>query len=249
MHGPVAGARPAGVAGGHIRSVNSRGVVAISGKDREVSQADVDEFRGGIEPLAAAGKLGPLLAQFPASFKATPETYAYLQWLLETFRAYPVTLELRHNSWSDDPESLFDLLNEFGAAWTQIDEPKFRFSIRQNWMPNVKSFFYMRLHGRNVAQWWHHEHRDDRYNYLYSGDELQEFAETAGAAKELVKKTYLYTNNHFAAKSVVNAVMLKAQLREPIEGEYPPELVERYPELRDMVTTGHGGTETRRRIF
>ena len=31
-----------GVAGGHIRSVNSRGVVAVSGKDREVSQADVD---------------------------------------------------------------------------------------------------------------------------------------------------------------------------------------------------------------
>ena len=32
----------AGVAGGHIRGVNSRGVVAISGKDREVSQSDVD---------------------------------------------------------------------------------------------------------------------------------------------------------------------------------------------------------------
>jgi cell division protein FtsA len=32
----------AGVAGGHIRSVNSRGVVAISGKDREVSRADIE---------------------------------------------------------------------------------------------------------------------------------------------------------------------------------------------------------------
>lgn len=32
----------AGVAGGHIRSVNSRGVVAISGKEREVSQVDID---------------------------------------------------------------------------------------------------------------------------------------------------------------------------------------------------------------
>ena len=47
-----------------------------------------------------------------------------------------------------------------------------------------------------------------------------------------MKKAYLYTNNHFSAKSVVNAVMLKAQLGEPIEGEYPPELVERYPEIR-----------------
>ena len=32
----------AGVAGGHIKSLNSRGVVAVSGKDREVSAADVD---------------------------------------------------------------------------------------------------------------------------------------------------------------------------------------------------------------
>jgi cell division protein FtsA len=31
----------AGVAGGHIRGLNSRGVVAVSGKDREVSPADV----------------------------------------------------------------------------------------------------------------------------------------------------------------------------------------------------------------
>ena len=52
-----------------------------------------------------------------------------------------------------------------------------------------------------------------------------------------MKKAYLYTNNHFAAKSVVNAVMLKAQLGEPIEGAYPPALVERYPEIRDLVPT------------
>jgi cell division protein FtsA len=32
----------AGVAGGHIRSLNSRGVVAVAGKDREVTAADVE---------------------------------------------------------------------------------------------------------------------------------------------------------------------------------------------------------------
>jgi cell division protein FtsA len=32
----------AGVAGGHIRGVNSRGVVAVAGRDKEVSAADVD---------------------------------------------------------------------------------------------------------------------------------------------------------------------------------------------------------------
>jgi len=203
----------------------------------QVTQSDIDDFRSGIDPLAAAGKLGALLAQFPPSFKDTPASRDYLAQLLHAFSDYPMAVELRHRSWSDAIGDTLTLLNGFGAAWAQIDEPKFRFSIRQNYLPNVKSFYYMRLHGRNAAQWWRHDKSEDRYNYLYSAGELQEFSATAGAAKELVKKSYLYTNNHFSAKSVVNAVMLKAQLGQPIAGEYPPEIVERYPELADLVTT------------
>src|SRR5256885_12947215 len=89
----------------------------------------------------------------------------------------------------------------------------------------------MRLHGRNAAKWWKHDKAEDRYDYLYSGDELKEFTETAAAAKQLVKKLYLYTNNHFSAKSVANAAMIKQQLGEPVEGEYSREFLERYPEV------------------
>ena len=117
----------------------------------------------------------------------------------------------------------------------QIDEPKFQFSIRQNYLPNVKGFAYMRLHGRNVAKWWHHEHAEDRYNYLYSEDELQPFAETASATDEIVRKAYLYLNNHFSSKAVVNAAVLKSLVGQPITGTYPPEMVERYPELKGLV--------------
>jgi len=131
------------------------------------TQKDVDDFRGAIEPLASAGKLGALLAQFPASFRNEPDARAYLEWLLERFKDYPVALELRHRSWSDKPEETLQMLDAFGAAWAQIDEPKFRFSIRQNLLPNVRTFYYLRLHGRNAGQWWKHEASEDRYNYLY----------------------------------------------------------------------------------
>jgi uncharacterized protein YecE (DUF72 family) len=197
----------------------------------------VDDFRRGIEPLATAGKLGALLAQFPPSFKDTPASRGHLTRLLRAFAGYPVAVELRHGSWSDSFGDTLALLNEFGAAWTQIDEPKFRFSIRQNYLPNVSGFYYMRLHGRNAAQWWTHDHAEDRYNYLYSTSELQEFSDVAGAARRLVKKLYLYANNHFSAKSVANAAMLKHQLGEPIEGEYPPEFLARYPELAGVILT------------
>ena len=211
----------------------------------QVTSSDIDEFREGVDPLAAAGRLGALLAQFPPSFKSSPASQDYLSHLLRAFRDYPVAVELRHRSWSDAMGETLSLLNAWNAAFVQIDEPKFRLSIRQNYLPNTnerQGFYYMRLHGRNAAQWWHHDKTEDRYNYLYSAEELREFSDIVGAASSLVKKSYLYTNNHFAAKSVVNAVMLRSQLGQPLEGEYPPALVDRYPELRDLVPTSRTRT-------
>ena len=203
----------------------------------QVTQSDIDDYRAGIEPLAASGRLGVLLAQFPPSFKDGTGSRDYLAQLVGAFKDYRVAVELRHRSWSDAIGDTLALLNGLGAAFVQIDEPKFRVSIRQNYLPNVTSFYYMRLHGRNAAQWWRHDKSEDRYNYLYSAAELREFSDVVGAAQALVRKSYLYTNNHFASKSVVNAVMLKAQLGQPIDGEYPQALVERYPEIKDLVTT------------
>ena len=199
------------------------------------TQADLDAFRRGIDPLASAGKLGAVLAQFPPSFKSGPTEREYLISLLRALGGYTVAVEVRHSSWSDAFSETLDLLNDAGAAWVQIDEPKFRFSIRQNRLPNVKGFYYMRLHGRNAAQWWTHGASEDRYNYLYSADELREFSDTAGAARQLVKKAYLYTNNHFSAKAVANATTIKEQLGEPITGEYTPEFIAQFPDLANVV--------------
>jgi uncharacterized protein YecE (DUF72 family) len=202
------------------------------------TQPDLDQFRSGIDPLLQAGKLGALLAQFPPSFRNSAASRGYIAGLLRAFEGYRVAVELRHRSWSDHVDQTLSVLNAFGAAWVQIDEPKFSFSIRQNYLPNVTGFYYMRLHGRNAAKWWRHEKTEDRYDYLYSEGELTEFADTADAARRLVRKLYLYTNNHFSAKSVANAVMIKRQVGEPLEGEYPPEFVERYPALSGVVKVG-----------
>ena len=146
----------------------------------EVTQATSTTSAPASIRLRQQAKLGALLAQFPPSFKELPPSRDYLAQLLRAFADYPVAVELRHKSWSDAIGETLSLLNAFGAAWVQIDEPKFRFSIRQNYLPNVTSFYYMRLHGRNAAQWWRHDKSEDRYNYLYSAGELQEFSETRG---------------------------------------------------------------------
>jgi uncharacterized protein YecE (DUF72 family) len=201
----------------------------------DVGQRDVDEFRTAIEPLAKAGKLGALLAQFPASFKNEPHSREYLAWLLERFRDYMVAVELRHRSWSDDREGTVDTLRSFKAAWAQIDEPKFRDSIRQTLVTDPGAFYYLRLHGRNAAQWWKHEKSEDRYNYLYSAEELKPFAEAAEKVSRQVRKAYMYANNHFSAKSVANAAILKHQLGQDVPGEYPASFVEAYPDVKGIV--------------
>ena len=91
------------------------------------------------------------------------------------------------------------------------------------------------MHGRNAAQWWKHEKSEDRYNYLYSAEELEPFAEAAEAASHKVRKAYLYANNHFSAKSVANAAILRHQLGQGVPGEYPPEFVEEFPEVKGLV--------------
>ena len=67
MAGAEIGGVLAGVAGGHIRGVNSRGVIAVSGKHREVSQADVDRA------LDAARAIN--LPQDREIIHALPQTY------------------------------------------------------------------------------------------------------------------------------------------------------------------------------
>ena len=85
----------------------------------------------------------------------------------------------------------------------------------------MKTFYYLRLHGRNAAQWWKHDKSEDRYNYLYSASELEPFVEAADEASREVKKAYIYANNHFSAKSVANAATIKTQAGTGAAGRVP----------------------------
>ena len=125
------------------------------------------------------------------------------------------------------------LLNEHHAAFVQIDEPKFKTSIRQNQLPNITSFYYLRAHGRNWKKWWQHTHKDERYDYLYTADEIRTFGETLKAVSKIVPKAYAYLNNHADAKSVANAIELKQFLDQPIPDNLHVEMLQRYPSLAD----------------
>jgi len=212
--------------------------------DWDVSGADFDLFRFGIDPLAAAGRLEAVLVQFPPSFQSDPDTRAYLEWLLQGLADYRLAVELRHHTWSDASDQTTAILTAKRASWVLIDEPKFATSVRQSPSDLARTSddmravpLYLRFHGRNTAEWWDHAVAEDRYNYLYSSEELEPYAEAIEDASKAGRRVLVYFNNHFSSKAVVNAAILKRRLGQLVPGDYPPEIVARYPELTGIVAT------------
>lgn len=188
--------------------------------------ADIATFKEGIAPLEAAGKLGSILFQFPTSFHCDDDTRDRLRALLHDFGNYPKAVELRHRSWDEH----LDILDEANAVPVFIDEPKFRDSTRQK-LQGRGAILYVRFHGRQAEKWWHHEHRDERYDYLYSPKEIHTHAGRLQTAVEeqAIQKAYVFFNNHPGAKAVVNAVMLRKELGLTMKEPLPETLVKAFP--------------------
>ena len=201
--------------------------------ERNASAADEKLFKEGIYPIFDAGRLGAVLIQFPWSFKNEPDHIRYLNRLTERFAAYPLVLEVRHSSWIK--ADILDMLAEQGIGLCNIDQPLFSRSVKPS-AHTTSSIGYIRLHGRNYRQWFS-EKADvrERYDYLYSLDELEPWADRVRAVAKDARETYVVTNNHNLGKAAANAIELSALLLdEPID---PPEqLVRTYPELRTLTT-------------
>ena len=94
---------------------------------------------------------------------------------------------------------------------------------------------YVRLHGRNYQDWFRDKApRDDRYNYLYSAEELEPWITRIKEIAAKTKESYVITNNHFRGQAVVNALEIKATLKEE-RVLAPPPLFRKYPALAESA--------------
>lgn len=187
--------------------------------------------REGLDALAAEGKLGAVLMQFPISFKNADDTRDYLFKLIGKFKQYPLVLEIRHASWND--RDLLARLAEEGVGFCNIDQPRLGASLRAT--EHVTSpVGYVRLHGRNYKEWFQADNRNDRYNYLYKPDELKGWAEKIRSVEQKSDKTFAITNNHYKGQAAVNALELKSMLT-GTKVKAPATLAQVYKDLKDFV--------------
>jgi uncharacterized protein YecE (DUF72 family) len=203
---------------------------------------DEKQVREGMDTLRSAGKLGTLLLQFPWSFKNTDDERVYLAKLLERFRDYPLVLEIRHSSWNNP--QIYEWLEELSVGICNVDQPLFTKSIKPADL-TTSQLGYVRLHGRNYQDWFREKApRDDRYNYLYSVDELEPWITRIKEIAAKTKESYVITNNHFRGQAVVNALEIKATLEEE-KVAAPAPLFQKYPVLRNSAMPEDEDSEPR----
>jgi uncharacterized protein YecE (DUF72 family) len=197
------------------------------------SQKDVDEFRLGIEPLRAGGRLATLLFQFPWSFHHSGVHIDYLAKLFKAFSGDPMTVEVRHASW--DLPVFYEMLSQYRVCFCNIDQPVIGQSIPPSARATIRDFSYVRLHGRNYKDWFRKEAgRDDRYNYLYRSEELEEWVDRIKDLGRNTEKVFIITNNHYRGQALANALQIKNKITGQLLN-IPRTMIQKYPVLMEIA--------------
>lgn len=137
-------------------------------------------------------KLGPILFQFPPSFKIDLKRLEAFLRLHSPKARY--AFEFRHPSWMD--ERVYKLLKKYNAAWVIADSPRY---------PKAEvltaDFAYIRMHGSTQL-----------FASKYTKGELEELAGKIKKWGRGLKAVYVYFNNDFQGHAVEDARELRKLL-------------------------------------
>lgn len=199
--------------------------------------AEAKKFLEGIAPLADAGRLGPLLLQFPWSFRNTPEARERIARVGEWFAGKGLVVEVRHASW--DRDEVREWLRGRGLGWVNIDQPAVKECIGPGEHVTSEAA-YVRLHGRNGEKWFARDiEPHERYDYYYSEKELDPWVERIRRMMAQSKALYVIGNNHYRGKAPANTLQLMAKVRGK-KVAVPEPMFRPFPELRAIAEKPKG---------
>ncbi|MCD5390674.1 DUF72 domain-containing protein [candidate division NPL-UPA2 bacterium] len=162
------------------------------------------KFVYGLRPLIDEGRLGCVLLQFPSFFWPNKPNTDYILACRDMLDNIPVVVEFRNKAWVK--EDTFNFLIESNLGFCCPDEPPL--PELMPFTPRATSDIgYFRFHGRNMN--WFKASVSERYNYLYSEDELKEFVPRVKEVAGRTVKTYNFFNNCHAGAAARNAQMMK----------------------------------------
>jgi uncharacterized protein YecE (DUF72 family) len=194
---------------------------------REVRGEVFRRFLAALEPLRKAGRLGGILMQFPPYVVPKPMSYEYLEWARDQLAGHEMLVEFRHKAWFEDPAEPLAFLEQHGMTYVTVDAPH---DVIPLVVARTSGTAYVRFHGRNRGTWFKRTGSTaERFDYLYSPEELREWAGSLrGLASEADVVYAMFNNNGRSgggevprdladgraevAQAPTNAAMLKALL-------------------------------------
>ncbi len=170
-----------------------------------------ERFKQAIRPVKDYGKLGCVLAQFPWAFKNTRENRDYLEVLARALEGIDTVVEFRNSEW--ETLDTFELLKELDLGYCCVDEPGLRGLVSRR-VEVTGQVGYVRFHGRNYETWWDRNRESwERYNYLYSEEELDEWVPKVEEMENKTDRVYVIFNNHYRGQAPTNARMFQKMLQ------------------------------------
>jgi uncharacterized protein YecE (DUF72 family) len=176
---------------------------------RELRGEVFRRFLQSLEPLRSQGKLGGILFQFPSYVVFKDASLEYLEWAREQLGSDEMLVEFRHRSWLDEDNraETLSFLERIGAAYVTVDAP--RSDTAKNLIPTVPAVTagtaYVRFHGRNLGTWNKRGgSAAERFDYLYSDEELAEWAGTLRELAGASEQAYAFFNNNASSADPEN---------------------------------------------
>lgn len=168
-------------------------------------------FRRAVRPLEDHGKLGCVIAQFPWAFKRTTANEGYLEKLAQRLEGMDTVVEFRHDSW-ESGETL-EMLSSLGLGYVCVDEPRLK-GLPSPRVAITSDTAYLRMHGRNAETWWAKDRESwERYDYLYSEEELAGWLPGVEKMGEQADRVYVIFNNHYKGQAPANARAFEQMLQ------------------------------------
>jgi uncharacterized protein YecE (DUF72 family) len=177
-------------------------------------------FRAAITPLAEAGKLGYVLFQLAPWVRFDHARLDDLASLPARLPGFTIAVEFRDRSWlPDHMDETLRALRSAGLVHVIVDAPATPNAVP--YVPEVTApTAIFRLHGRNAEGWMRQLQGQEpavreKYDYLYSEDELQALVPDVDGAAAESERVFISFNNNNRAFPVQNALMLKRLIGQP----------------------------------
>jgi uncharacterized protein YecE (DUF72 family) len=190
-----------------VMPVDERG--RVDRPPRELRGEVFRRFLEALEPLRSSGKLGGILFQLPSYIVYKDRSLEYLEWAREQLGGDSMLVEFRHRSWLEEENAAATLsfLESIGAAYVTVDAPKS--DTAKNLIPTIPAvtngLAYVRFHGRNLGTWNKRGgSAAERFDYLYSDEELEEWVPTLRELAAGSKEAYAFFNNNSSSQDPQN---------------------------------------------